>query len=465
MKTKMLPFCFFLVGAWFCVCFLARAANNDSASPISVQQLIAQLGDEQYVLRRRAETQLLERGAEAFSQLKAAERHNDLEISTRARYILNQINIDWVRPTDPPAVRSIMARYGESSRQEKINKVVKLSELENAQGFSVLRRVAKYEFSGLVACHAIYYLANAQTRQGNLQEAEKLSQRALQIELPEIGDRNALASDLMEMGRHDWAEREWKLMIESVAATDLVSLSARQSLALYRLHDRLEYKAAADLLTQSIDAINADPQVKRVYQEDSMLGFLNRFRSNREYMLACHEESQGNFDRQRQHLELANQLEGGNADILIAMFHLAERSPGASDAFRKTTQRRLSDAKEQLEKEISSIRKLSAKQRKTPGVRAALAQRHNHWAWLVSNTEGDFEKAVKFSQRSLELAPGSPSYLDTLGRCYYAAGDLENALKVQREAIVKHPHMLVMQRQLKEFEDALQKRESDKAGG
>jgi tetratricopeptide (TPR) repeat protein len=76
----------------------------------------------------------------------------------------------------------------------------------------------------------------------------------------------------------------------------------------------------------------------------------------------------------------------------------------------------------------------------------------NHWAWLVSNTEGDFRKAVKFSLRSLQLSPGSPSYLDTLGRCYYSAGDLENAIRYQREAVKKHPHMQVMQRQLVLFE-------------
>lgn len=69
---------------------------------------------------------------------------------------------------------------------------------------------------------------------------------------------------------------------------------------------------------------------------------------------------------------------------------------------------------------------------------------YNHWAWLVSNTEGDYAKAVEFSQRSLELSPGSPSYLDTLGRCYYAAGELENAVKTQRQAVEGHPHLMVM---------------------
>ncbi|NOZ39712.1 MAG: hypothetical protein GXP24_05745, partial [Planctomycetes bacterium] len=69
----------------------------------------------------------------------------------------------------------------------------------------------------------------------------------------------------------------------------------------------------------------------------------------------------------------------------------------------------------------------------------------------------DYAKAVQYSLRSLELEPGSPSYLDTLGRCYYAVGDFENAVKVEREAVAKHPHLMVLQRQLQLFEDELQK--------
>ena len=64
---------------------------------------------------------------------------------------------------------------------------------------------------------------------------------------------------------------------------------------------------------------------------------------------------------------------------------------------------------------------------------------YNQWAWLVTNTEGDFAQAVQHSLRSLELAPDEPSYLDTLGRCYFAAGDVENAIKSQRKAVELAP--------------------------
>ena len=90
---------------------------------------------------------------------------------------------------------------------------------------------------------------------------------------------------------------------------------------------------------------------------------------------------------------------------------------------------------------------------------------YNQWAWLVSNTEGDFQRAVRYSQRSLELnnggESGSGSYLDTLGRCYYAIGDYEKAVKYERQALTKVDNMQVMQRQLALFEKAL----ADKKAG
>ena len=88
------------------------------------------------------------------------------------------------------------------------------------------------------------------------------------------------------------------------------------------------------------------------------------------------------------------------------------------------------------------------------------AQWYNHWAWLVSNTEGDYAQAVKHSLRSLELSPDSPSYLDTLGRCYYAAGEFEDAVRVQREAVRQHPHLQVMRDQLELIESALAEHKS-----
>ncbi|MEO8496538.1 MAG: hypothetical protein ABI614_15840, partial [Planctomycetota bacterium] len=66
-----------------------------------------------------------------------------------------------------------------------------------------------------------------------------------------------------------------------------------------------------------------------------------------------------------------------------------------------------------------------------------------------------YQKAVACSRKSLELVPDSWAYQDTLGRCYYAAGDYQNAVRFQKLAVAQAPYMQQMQRQLKQFEDAL----------
>ncbi|MGI9427407.1 MAG: hypothetical protein ACR2NM_02035 [Bythopirellula sp.] len=583
-----------------CASSASQAAKTDTTATIGIDHLIDQLGDDEYVQRQQAEAQLLERGVEAFAQLQAAEKHPDLEISTRAKYVLNQISIDWVRPTDPPNVRSVMARYGELSNPSRLAKVAQLAKLKDQQGFAALCRIARFESSGQVARYAalavlengflsrdeqtaivemlqgelgenaespqlwihvyidqlgspkqidprwltliddeiallaletnetsetlaltflhmylglcdhlsddaailsglqrrieigansdaslsaslidainwlvdrehwealglledrysgsiledplvIYHLAIAREKQGRQDEAETLALQALKLEGADFEQRNDVALIVADLGHHDWAEREWQAVIEAAEPTDAESLAARESLALYRLNDRLEHQQAAKLLAESIDAIDDDPAIKAAYQSDpTALAYLNRARSNREFFLASHHESKGNYEQQRLHLEQAYKLERDNADIVIAMYHSAD----APDVYRKTSRRRLVTAISRLEK---SIKQLTAMSPRTAQVKRVLAGQCNHYAWLVSNTEGDFAKAVERSELSLELDPGNASYLDTLGRCYYAADDLENAIATQREAIAKHPHLMVMRRQLQLFEDA-----------
>ena len=129
-----------------------------------------------------------------------------------------------------------------------------------------------------------------------------------------------------------------------------------------------------------------------------------------------------------------------NADVVIAMYRL----PTDDDAWRTNVRERIVDLSRQFQRQIDE----------SPDLHAP----YNQWAWLISNTEGDFQKAVRYSHRSLELLPeglNAGGYYDTLGRCYYALGDYENAVKYQRVAVDAEPSMQVIRRQLALFEEAL----------
>ena len=566
---------------------LSQSADVDE----KVLALIGQLGDEQYAVRRRAEEDLIHLGPDAFDQLKLAEDSADLEISERARYIVQQMRVEWVRPEDTAEVRRVLDRYGDLTEADRNKRLSRLAELKDGEGLPALCRIARLEPSPQVArraalvilkrdptavataslvdacrrelgtserapavwiqlwlregadraatladwntaleaeallvkeespetsvdvvytlmkrrldmCHELglldettaallrlttltmgktasnqsisnlawalrwiidnkrwdvldqvveqrrdeifgnrlllYYVAAATSRAGRSDEADDLSQRAFDVDDPfEAAGRVAAGGALVELGFIEWAEREYRRALDDLPVVSLESLAARREWATW-LHDREEHKKAADVLGEFFDAMAEDaPARRRIVRQMDGRQYMNPLAARREYYLACHFEARKEFDRQREQLEKAWGQYEDDPDILISMYRL----PGADDAFKAATKARI---EEMSRKHLALIQQNP----EDPTL-------FNQWAWLVSNTEGDFAKAVEYSRRSLELSPEEPSYLDTLGRCYYAAGDLESAAKSQRRAVELSPHYEVMQRQLAQFEREL----------
>ena len=283
----------------------------------------------------------------------------------------------------------------------------------------------------------LYYLAAAKLRAGETDDAARLSERAFDMPGGEAAERVEVGGALAKLGCIDWAEREYRRALDDLPVVSLESLEARRDWATW-LHDREEHKEAADVLGEFFDPMADDaPARRKLIKQMDGRQYLNPISARREYYLACHYEARKDYQRQRELLEKAFTLFADDPDILIAMY----RSPGADDAFRETTRARI---EEMSQRHLTLIEQY-------PDEPTFL----NQWAWLVSNTEGDYAKAVEHSRHSLELSPEEPSYLDTLARCYYSAGDLENAVKTQRQAVELAPHFEVMQRQLAQFEKEL----------
>ena len=294
----------------------------------------------------------------------------------------------------------------------------------------------------------LYLAAVALGRQGCEEDAGASAKRAFQIEVSDAQLRNVFAEIVEELGRHDWAEREWKHVIETVPPIEFPSLHARTRYALLRLHDRGEDEAAAQMLTECLESLAAAPEAQGSLLEDSSRRrILKDIEAQRRFYEACVFEAKGDFQSQRKKLEQAVTHSPEDPDILIALYHLK----GVDDAFRKVTQMRIQAVCRKIEFAIETNTGIFEEK--------DAANYFNHWAWLVSNTEGDYRKALVYSHRSLELLPGNASYLDTLGRCYFSVGDLENAIRYQRQAVKKHPHMQVTQRQLAHFEQHLASRQ------
>jgi len=269
------------------------------------------------------------------------------------------------------------------------------------------------------------------------------------------------AGILNQLEHFEWAVREYRVVVDRDPLESPQSIGSRVLLA-ELLKDHEKYREAAEVMAPLVDAIGQNPDLQRAYKTAQVvlgrpeglelnLPLAESLAPMQHFLWACHFEQQGDFEQQREHLRQSlhneNDVTEEDTDVLIAMYRL----DGADDQWRADTLQRIRTLSHKVEEQIES----------NPDNYIL----YNQWAWLIANTEGDYQKAVRYSRRSLELRPGVAGFLDTLGRCYYTVGDYENAVKYQREAVRLIPHMQVMQRQLKQFEDALAAEKGSAAGG
>src|ERR1700690_1226665 len=89
--------------------------SGNAATPEQLTQrvatLIGQLGDPNYLVRQAAQSELSRIGPEAFDALIAAENDTDIEISSHAKYLVQQIRAQWIHFGDSPQVRRILDKY------------------------------------------------------------------------------------------------------------------------------------------------------------------------------------------------------------------------------------------------------------------------------------------------------------------------------------------------------------------
>ncbi|QDT75878.1 tetratricopeptide repeat protein [Lacipirellula limnantheis] len=286
----------------------------------------------------------------------------------------------------------------------------------------------------------LYRYAAALSRSGKTDEANKLAERAFSMKVDEPIDRVSIAAAIADIGAVDWALREYNTAIEAMPPLSYESLIARREVSTW-LHDRQDYKGASDVLLEFFQQIQAKENrlaLRELRQQLDGTQYLNAIEGRQLLYQANHHHSRGEFDLERETLEKAYEKYDDDPDILIAMF----RMPDASEEYKQRTRDRIAKMAESYANQIDDSPEDPSK--------------YNQWAWLVSNTEGDFAQAVQHSLHSLELSPDEPSYLDTLGRCYFSAGDVENAIKSQRKAVELAPQYQIMRRQLAEFEKAKQ---------
>jgi tetratricopeptide (TPR) repeat protein len=555
-----------------------------------IAKLIQNLGDKDYFVRQRAQNELARMGFEAFDALTAATSDDDLEIASRAKYLLRLMRVQWTEKGDSTDVQTLLKDYELQSDESRRARMRALALLPEGNGILALCRLVRFEKSealsktaaiellrspsgaeppqgeraqairklfakssrpaaawimawlkfaqdpqgaleqwnklieaeaallqrapgetdaeiigGLIRYQILwqkklglneqaigsmrrlldlekgdsrtllellgwlveqkawkvidemavrfaprfdaepillYTLAQAQKAQGDPEKAEETAQRAFRLnagsEEPKLINRYAVAIRLQSQGLMDWAKREYQFVIDNGRTNDLVTVRACIRLSeLY--HDQGADLAAAMVLEEMFKKSGAN-----FPNNPEIVGFTAmQLRAWMYYYQACRWAASGEQDKQRECLDKALAADAENVDVLIACYRLPKQTPEE----RKRIAELVRKAADDLHAEIA--------------VEPDDASLYNQYAWLVGNTEGNLDEALKYSQKSLELLPDNPAFYDTMARVYYAKGDYDNAVKNQQRAAELEPHSGLIAKQLELFKKA---REEQKKG-
>jgi len=489
------------------------AADESSSVPESrIQELIRQLGDADYTVRERAQDELATMGFEAFEALSAATQHEDLEIASRARYLLRLVRVQWSREGDPEEVKGLLDDYEAQATDERFKRIQALARLPERKGLAALCRLVRYEQSQLlsklgameildraprspddwaswaqvlkerlgdssrpavkwvltyvrlrhepeaaaaewaelveaeqaslkraadqtsiqIVAVLWYRLATVQWEQGKEDLAKKTAQRARQLS---PGKENAplithleVAAALRRRGMIRWAEEEYRYVIAS-GGSEIAAMA--EVYVAEMLHDQGNHLGAAEVMEDLLKQVEA----KKVENLDILGRSAEEVRARMLYFQACHWEEQGDRARHSELLKAAFKAFPTEVDVLIACYHL----PEPSDEFRNSVRQQLAKATAQMRREIEA--------------NTEDANSYNQFAWLVGNTEGDKDEALRCAEKAVELEPDSGAYHDTLAHVYAGRGDYENAVKQQKRAVELEPYSGLIAKKLKLFEE------------
>lgn len=315
----------------------------------------------------------------------------------------------------------------------------------------------------------IYGLAEAHKIAGDEIAAEKVRLSALEIEPLPISDgedsgelsrkrieeiamrHHEIGRVLENRGLFDWAEGEYRHIIDRLPIDAPEGALIRFQLA-FMLGSLNQHRKVVGILQPLVERLQKDDVLKAKMRKGPTISY-----EDLAAKMSYHAGLAAEGEEARESLMRAQRFDGGDIDILIAMHR--QQGDEKWQARVKDDVRRMTESwMNRIERAERSMRTKSS----DASIRRELASACNQYAWLVANTDGDIAPALRLSKQAVELFPNESAYLDTLARCFFVAGDLEQAINYQQLALGVDPHLPPLKRQLEFFE---QQREKNSATG
>ncbi|MEX2142095.1 MAG: hypothetical protein WD894_22705 [Pirellulales bacterium] len=281
--------------------------------------------------------------------------------------------------------------------------------------------------------YLMYLIAEAHDLRGDAKRAEEMAAKVLDLHAGNIDHHFRLAYQLHQKGLLKWAEREYRAVIKvNPQAAEAPFVAWTYGLLGELLNDQQRFGEAADILEQYLKTMGSKPRGRP--GRDPVERSPSQVTARMHYFRAKQWAADKDTAKQIEHLNKALAHDSTEADVLIALYR-ADQPPADHDKVRGKIRNAAALFKQKL---ITS-----------PDDTTAM----NQYAWLVGNTEGDYDEAIRLSQRSVELAREEQTggYLDTLAHCYAAKKDYEAAIKHQARALELEPHSGEIRRAYERF--------------
>jgi tetratricopeptide (TPR) repeat protein len=285
----------------------------------------------------------------------------------------------------------------------------------------------------------LYSLAQACAERGEKQRAEETALRAFRLhpgrQEEQLVHHYTVAQQLRQRGHVAWARREYEHVIAKGADEEELTVMSRVYLS-DMLHDQCQDIDAAAALEKLVRAVDAGKVTEAMLYGREV----RDIRSRQLYYAACGWAAKDNAAKQREYLQKALDANPEDIDVLIACYHL----PGQPADYHA--------------KIVGMVGKTAAKLHGAIAADPDDPLMYNQYAWLVGNTEGDFDEALRCARKSLELQPEEGGFYDTLAHVYFGKGDLANAVKYQTKAAQLDPHSGLIQNKLNLFRKKLEEK-------
>jgi tetratricopeptide (TPR) repeat protein len=290
----------------------------------------------------------------------------------------------------------------------------------------------------------LYTIAEAHLTAGHSDLADQTAKKALQLNPDKPLEHYKVATQLQfSRGLIRWADEEYRRVIALATPpqnTD-AGFMARFFLS-ENQHDRQEDKEAAETLEAAVELMDKNMPVMKMVQKSGRAP--EQVRARMYFFQGEDARRRGENDKAIKCIESALAQDEKDVDCLISLY-------------------RLSLAPERRTKLLETIHEVIDESRRGIEQEPTNPFSYNQMAWLIANTEGDIDEAIRASQKSIEIKRASGEfksvggYIDTLAHCYYAKKDYASAVKYQSEAAALEPGNASINRQLKVFQAALAK--------